>query len=420
MERWQFFLRKLHFSKVEAARVKARNIRHYFSWHHLFLPLQHELESANIESKPAGASIETAGGTSELKVSVLMPAFNAEQFIRDAIESILAQTFRNFEFIIIDDGSSDHTSEIIKTFKDSRIRFHRNKKNLGIVRTLNKGLALAKGKYIARMDADDISLPERLAKQVEFMDQNPEIVVSGGAIEEFSIENSRPLRVHKMPEEPAEIRALLLFQCVLMHPTIIMRRSIIASEKFRYSPRDRHVEDFGMWQRISFSHCLANLPDVLLKYRLSPQSITHLAEKKVYERDQAHIAIYQQALNRFNVGANKYELTALRHLIMRRENISIEEICAVKELLKRMRAKLPTKLYDLNIFNDIVARKFLGLLWTALPDGNVRLASEAIAASALFRRYSIFSAAGIVQRCDCYILKAIIGFALRLKEQLSR
>ena len=120
------------------------------------------------------------------KISVVMPAYNAENYIREAIDSILAQTFRDFEFLIIDDGSTDHTVEIIRSYSDSRIRLYQNERNMGVAATLNRGLDLARGEYIARMDADDISLPERFAKQAAYMDAHPDVAVCGSNIILFS------------------------------------------------------------------------------------------------------------------------------------------------------------------------------------------------------------------------------------------
>lgn len=111
------------------------------------------------------------------KISVIMPAYNAEQYISEAIESILNQTYSNFEFIIIDDGSTDRTVEMVQSYSDPRIRFVQNEHNLGVAATLNRGLKLATGEYIARMDADDIALRERFGKQVSFLDMHPEIAV---------------------------------------------------------------------------------------------------------------------------------------------------------------------------------------------------------------------------------------------------
>ena len=107
-------------------------------------------------------------------VSILMPVYNSEKYLREAIKSILNQTFTNFELIIINDGSTDNSLKIIKSFKDNRIKIIKNKGNLGLIKTLNKGIDLAQGKYIARMDADDIAMPKRLEKQIAFFNENPD------------------------------------------------------------------------------------------------------------------------------------------------------------------------------------------------------------------------------------------------------
>jgi len=115
----------------------------------------------------------------EPKVTVLMPVYNGEKYLNEAIDSILGQTFKDFKFLIINDGSTDGTADILKSYKDSRIKVTNNEKNIGLTKSLNKGLKMAKSEYIARMDADDISLPTRLQKQVEFMDSHPKVGVCG-------------------------------------------------------------------------------------------------------------------------------------------------------------------------------------------------------------------------------------------------
>ena len=117
-----------------------------------------------------------------MKATVLMPVFNGEKHLNEAINSILSQSFQDFEFLIIDDGSTDHSKKIIRSYQDKRIRFIENDRNLQLSRTLNRGIQLAKGEYILRMDADDISFPNRLEKQIQFMDQNLEIIASGSSL----------------------------------------------------------------------------------------------------------------------------------------------------------------------------------------------------------------------------------------------
>jgi glycosyltransferase involved in cell wall biosynthesis len=345
-------------------------------------------------------------------VSVLMPAYNAAPFIQDAIDSILSQTFSDFEFIIIDDGSTDSTAMIIKSYGDKRIRFLQNGKNLGIVRTLNKGLACATGTYLARMDSDDIALKNRLALQVEFMNQNPSTAVVGGAIQEFS--GSHLGKIHRMPLGPKEIRTRLLFGCVLMHPTVMFRLQTVRSGNYAYSLKHPHVEDFGLWQAISFRHDLANIPQVLLRYRISEGSITQQAERRIAERDDAHIAVYADALRRLQIKTDRASLIALRYLITHRKEISCEQIQRAEHLLMEVRSQLEPERYDLIVFNDMVARRFLGVLRAAIPADDARRIAAAIQASKAFVRYPLWTMPGFAQNVRISIVYSVIRIMMQL------
>ncbi|MBD1835573.1 glycosyltransferase family 2 protein [Cyanobacteria bacterium FACHB-472] len=189
-----------------------------------------------------------------------------------AINSILNQTFSNLEFIIIDDGSTDATWPILKTYaqQDSRILLVSNGKNLGLVNSLNKGLSLAKGKYIARMDADDISLPKRFAKQVAFMDANPEVGVCGSWIQ-FTGEVADNVWIY--PTDDETICCCLLFDSGMAHPSVIMRKDVFAKFDLFYDPAYIWVEDHELWARSSKYCKLANIGEVLLLYRLHANQI---------------------------------------------------------------------------------------------------------------------------------------------------
>ncbi|MGD1078802.1 MAG: glycosyltransferase [Candidatus Sulfotelmatobacter sp.] len=206
------------------------------------------------------------------KLSVVMSVFNGERFLRQAVESILAQSFSDFEFIIINDGSSDASGSILECYRsmDSRVRLH-HQENRGLIESLNLGCSLADGRYIARMDADDISLEHRFAKQVEFMDAHPQLAVVGSAVQ-FIDETGKPLRVAGRPLRHDEIEKVL-FDCGFMwHPTVIMRRAAWARVGgYRKIP---HAEDFDLWLRIAEHFQLGNLPDVLVKYRLHPGQVS--------------------------------------------------------------------------------------------------------------------------------------------------
>lgn len=194
-------------------------------------------------------------------ISVVMPVYNSQQYLSEAIESILNQTFSNFEFIIINDGSTDKSEEIILSYTDKRIVYIKNATNLQIVESLNKGLSIAKGKYIARMDADDISLPQRLKKQFLFMEKNPNIAVLGSWYETFgdSHEIFRPL-----PSD-CEIKTKLLFDSPFSHPTVMFRASSLMH--FSYTNQYNKAEDYALWISMSPTCTFANLPEVLLMYR---------------------------------------------------------------------------------------------------------------------------------------------------------
>ena len=201
------------------------------------------------------------------RVSVLMPLYNASQYLREAIESILQQTFQHFEFVIINDGSTDNSEQIILQYSDPRIRYFHNEENKGLVYTLNKGLELCQGAYIARMDADDISHPDRLKKQVDFMIQNPKVGVLGSWMK--TIPRGK---IHKKPCSNEEIKASMFFNNPFAHPTVMLRKSVI--ENHRYDHNFLHIEDYEFWIRLASKMEMANLPEVLLEYRIHDLQIS--------------------------------------------------------------------------------------------------------------------------------------------------
>jgi len=221
-------------------------------------------------------------------VTVLMPVYNAEPFLREAIESILNQTFTDFEFLIINDGSTDGSEEIIKGYTDPRIKYYKNEQNLRLIATLNKGIGLARGKYIVRMDADDISLPARLEKQVAFMEENPEVVVCGSWAEVFGKEKTliRYLAEHE------EIMFRMLYQCHLVHPTIIMRTKEVQAFKPLFDPAFLHAEDYDFFVRLGYSFKLANIREVLLKYRFHTGSVSQ-AHREVQKHNSEIVRLNQ-------------------------------------------------------------------------------------------------------------------------------
>jgi glycosyltransferase involved in cell wall biosynthesis len=200
-----------------------------------------------------------------------MPAYNSALYIEEAVSSILVQTFSDFELIVIDDGSCDATATSLARYasKDSRIVLAPNTGNRGLVYTLNKGLSLARGEYIARMDSDDISTRERLERQVNFLDANSRVGICGGSVEFFGHGSG----VWKFPLEDGALRASLLFSTPFAHPAVIMRKSLFGPRGLRY-PETPFAEDYALWVQAAAVTNFANLPDVLLRYRMHESQLT--------------------------------------------------------------------------------------------------------------------------------------------------
>lgn len=205
------------------------------------------------------------------RVSVVMSVHNGDQYLGDAVESILCQSFEDFEFIVIDDGSQDKSNSIIREFarRDERIRIIENNENLGLSTSLNKGIFAARGEYIARMDADDLSHVDRLRKQVDFMDANLDVGICGTWVQYFGLND----KVIKFPLYHEEIHALLLFQNVLIHPSIMMRSAEIKKHALYYDEDISYAQDYELWSRAVTQVNFANVNQVLLQYRLHSRGI---------------------------------------------------------------------------------------------------------------------------------------------------
>lgn len=212
-------------------------------------------------------------------VSVIMPVFNGEAYLQEAVESILTQTHRNLEFIIIDDKSADQGLSLIKKYPDKRIQVIENSLNMGISHSLNRGLDAATGKYIARMDCDDIALPQRLERQVAYLEKNHGIDILGSAIRAFGDKEG----VWSCQTDHEAIRAQLLFDCPIYHPTVMLRASAINKHGLRYpcGAEDYRVEDYAFWIKSTRLLKSANLSEALLHYRTHRREADALRKKNV-------------------------------------------------------------------------------------------------------------------------------------------
>ena len=216
-------------------------------------------------------------------VTVLMPVYNAAAYIEDTICSILAQTFKKFEFLIIDDCSTDQSLNIIRSFSDSRIVVHSNEANLGQTKSLNVGLKLASGKYVAINDADDLSLPGRLEKELFFLERHPEYVVVGASSFIMNKEGRVFRRFIKTADEKKAAMAIL-YDTPVIHGSVMMRREAVLAQG-GYCEEMKICQDYELWSRLIANGCrIANLPEILVTVRFFSESISFREnERQLYE-----------------------------------------------------------------------------------------------------------------------------------------
>ena len=229
-----------------------------------------------------------------IPVSVVMCVHNGEKYLKEAVDSILGQTFRGFEFIIINDGSTDKTADILADYEktDNRVHVH-TQENQGLIRARSLGYNLSKGAYIANMDADDISLPGRLREQFKYLEANRDVFVAGVYIEKIDESGKRIVEI-KYPSSPGMVGWNMFFYNCLANPAVMIRRELIEMAK-GYDLAMSHAEDFDLWARANFMVKLANIPVVLLKYRIHGDNISFVHTETQSENT---VRIIQRSIGR--------------------------------------------------------------------------------------------------------------------------
>lgn len=209
---------------------------------------------------------------SPARVSVVMSTHNGETHLREATDSILNQTFRDFEFIIVDDGSTDGTWEILTSYDDPRISLARNEQNLGLTRSLNKALRRSTGKYVARMDADDVSLPDRLDKQVQFLDANEDVGLVSCSFVEID-DQGRHISIQTLPTRDCDLQERLLTSNCFCHGAAMFRRECLSSVG-AYREEFEFAQDYDLWLRMSERYEVANLEEPLYQWRAGGAAVS--------------------------------------------------------------------------------------------------------------------------------------------------
>ncbi len=303
------------------------------------------------------------------KISVIMPVYNTpEGYLREAIESILNQTYGDFEFIIIDDGSTNNAADIIHSYQDERIKYVKNEKNLGIIKSLNKGLELMQGEYMARTDSDDISLPDRFEKQVKFLDENPNISILCSYFQWFPKD-----RVIKAPTEDEDIKNnLLICSNVIGHSTVMERTDFIRKFDLKYNNEFTYCEDYRFWLNAIDKAEFACIPEILVKYRIHEGSICQKNIKNQHLNVQKAMFLAQ---GKFYGIESQEAINSIEKLI-RGEKITSNDLEAIETFVNSVIEKVDfSKInceYNLNrSFYRIALRnckkdlKFLKILWTS-------------------------------------------------------
>lgn len=230
--------------------------------------------------------------TAPPRVSVIIPVFNRERYVATAIESILGQRFADFELILIDDGSTDASRAVMASYRDPRVRLVENGRNLGIPATRNLGLSLARGEYVAWLDSDDRAYPDRLGRQVAFLDRNPDVALVGGFARAMDESGRAQRKVKRLPTSPEEVRARLLFRCCILQYAVMGRTAVLARHGYR---EDFPVcQDVDLFVRLAETERLANLPEVLVCRRLHADRTT-LTRSAQVEAKNKEIAAGQLA-----------------------------------------------------------------------------------------------------------------------------
>lgn len=288
-----------------------------------------------------------------IPISVVIPCFNAQNFIGSAITSILAQSFTDFELIIINDGSSDNTHDEINHFSDHRITYIQNAENQGNYAARNIGINISKGKYICMMDADDISDPERLKIQHQFMEAHPKIGIIG-ALSEIIDKNNNPIGFIDRPLSTADLKVNLLIDNYLTQSTLMMRSNLIKKHSMLYDESFKYTGDYDFVVRCAKKHKLRNLNQYLIKYRVHDSQIS---KTKRIEQMALADKVRLDQLKDFNINICDDE-KALHLKLIHFEHLSDGELLAAESWLN--------KLLEANSFQKIYNQRLLFRLFKDL------------------------------------------------------
>lgn len=297
-------------------------------------------------------------------ISVIMPVYNGKKFIREAINSVITQTYSNFELLVIDDSSTDKTLSVVRSFSDSRIKIISSKKHLGLVGIRNIGLQKTSGELIAFLDSDDIMAGDRLSFQMDFLKRNPHIVLVGSWVRVID-GLSRPTGpVWKHITDPSLIPSVLLFRNCLTQSSVMGKSREIKEIGFRESFSS--APDYDLWVRLAYRYKIANIPKVLSCYRLHSQNMSHSIKSSIHEADMEN---YKAQLSKMKISPTPDQLMT-HGSFERQSKYSKKELRKVSEWLRTLViANKKTCIYNRNNFNRIISRYWFKACMMAAYEG---------------------------------------------------
>ncbi|MBM9538196.1 glycosyltransferase family 2 protein [Desulfobulbus alkaliphilus] len=289
-------------------------------------------------------------------ITVIMPVHNGAQYLEEAIDSVLAQSFTDFELLIINDHSTDESVDIISGYKDHRIRLINAPERLKLAGALNLGMREAQGEFLARMDADDISLPKRLQTQLQFLQNHAELGLCGTWISYFP---EKYKKIEQYPLSREEVYAFSLFHSPFAHPTVMMRRSWFTRYNLWYDVTYYPTEDFDLWSRALQHFPGANIPEVLLQYRIHPSSLTRADWSTM---DEQAAAIIRRGLEALGLKADMVHARQHRTIAM----VQIERTSQALADARTWLAQIIKSNAQKNVYPQQVLKKVTEDLWFRL------------------------------------------------------
>lgn len=283
-----------------------------------------------------------------------MSVYNSSLYLKQAIDSVLNQTYSDFEFIIINDGSADESLNIIKSYSDNRIKLLENDVNKGLIYSLNKGITEARGEYIARMDADDVCVNTRLEKQVEYMDSHTDIGVLSSDYYSF---NSISKRYMRSIQGDSRIRTFLLFSATVCHPTLMIRKSVLETNGLSYSVSAKHVEDFDLWTRLALHTKFETINEALLNYRDHASQVSHIYSD--VQKVNSDI-VRQNYLDALNFSYTPAELDIHNLISSNKKITSKKDLKAIENwLTKLIEQNQRLRKFQVDDFNSVMAKVWI-------------------------------------------------------------